>query len=49
MLVVPRTMGDFLGDFDDNHLNKLNLLLSLPAMSCRKHLERHLQKRISQA
>ena len=42
--VVPKTMGDFLRNFDEIHLSKLNLFLSLQAMSYRKHLERHLQK-----
>ncbi len=42
--VVPKTMGDFLRDYDDTNLNKTNLFLSLQAMSYRKHLERHLQK-----
>lgn len=42
--VVPRTMGDFLRDFNEIHLNKLNLFLNFQAMSYRKHLERHLQK-----
>lgn len=42
--VVPRTMGDFLRDFEESHLNKANLFLSLQAMSYRKHLERHLKK-----
>lgn len=42
--VVPKTMGDFLRNFDEINLSKLNLFLSLQAMSYRKHLERHLQK-----
>lgn len=42
--VVPRTMGDFLRDFEDDHLNKLNQFLPSQCMSYRKNLERHLKK-----
>lgn len=42
--VVPRTMGDFLRDFEDDHLNKLNQFLPQQCMSYRKNLERHLKK-----
>lgn len=42
--VVPRTMGDFLRDFEQDHLNKLNQFLPSQCMSYRKNLERHLKK-----
>jgi hypothetical protein len=42
--VVPRTMGDFLRDFEDNHLASGNQMLSKQAIGYRKHLERHLKK-----
>lgn len=42
--VSPRTMGDFLRDFEDLNLNKLNDFLPFQAQSCRKQLERMLKK-----
>lgn len=42
--VVPRTMGDFLRDFEDDHLHAGNQFLSEQAKAYRKHLERHLKK-----
>lgn len=42
--VVPRTMGDFLRDFESSHLNSLNNFLAEQSFSYRKHLERHLKK-----
>ena len=42
--VVPRTMGDFLRDFEDSHLTAMNSFLPRQAMAYRKHLERHLKK-----
>lgn len=42
--VVPKTMGDFLRDFDQKNIHSTNLFLATQAMSYRKHLERHLQK-----
>lgn len=42
--VVPRTMGDFLRDYEDDHLNKTNQFLPSQCMSYRKNLERHLKK-----
>lgn len=42
--VVPRTMGDFLRDFEDAHLHSGNQFLSEQAKAYRKHLERHLKK-----
>lgn len=42
--VVPRTMGDFLRDFEDHHLVLSNEFLAKQAKSYRKHLERHLKK-----
>lgn len=42
--IVPKTMGDFLRDFESIHLSSLNQFLSLQAMSYRKNLEQHLKK-----
>lgn len=42
--VVPKTMGDFLRDFEPTNLSALNQFLSLQAMSYRKNLEQHLKK-----
>ena len=42
--VVPRTMGDFLRDFEQEHLLLSNQFLARQAISYRKHLERHLKK-----
>lgn len=42
--VVPRTMGDFLRDFEDDHLQQGNQFLAGQAKAYRKHLERHLKK-----
>ena len=42
--VVPRTMGDFLRDFEVEHINDFNNFLSKQAKSYRKHLERYLKK-----
>jgi hypothetical protein len=37
--VAPRTMGDFLRDFDDEHLEKLNEYLAKMGHSIRSHLK----------
>ncbi len=42
--VVPKTMGDFLRDYEIDHLNKMNQFLPAQCMSYRKNLERHLKK-----
>lgn len=42
--VAPRTMGDFLRDFNEDHLLKMNGFLSAQAKSYRVQLERHLKK-----
>jgi hypothetical protein len=42
--VSPRTMGDFLRDFEKEHLNNLNGFLSRQAKSYRVQLERMLKK-----
>lgn len=42
--VAPRTMGDFLRDFEDENLEKLNRLLPIQAKSYRVQLERMLKK-----
>lgn len=42
--VVPRTMGDFLRDYEQDHINKTNIFLATQAMSYRKHLEKTLKK-----
>lgn len=41
---APRTMGDFLRDFNSSHLEKLNGFLSLQARSYRIQLEKMLKK-----
>ncbi len=42
--VSPRTMGDFLRDFEDEHLDKFNKFLNRQAKSYRVQLERMLKK-----
>lgn len=42
--VAPRTMGDFLRDFDSSHLQKLNAFLSMQAKAYRVQLELMLKK-----
>lgn len=42
--VAPRTMGDFLRDFEDKHLASLNKFLSVQAKSYRVQLEKMLKK-----
>lgn len=42
--VAPRTMGDFLRDFEPEHLNRLNLFLNTQARSYRVQLEKMLKK-----
>jgi len=42
--VAPRTMGDFLRDFKEDHLLKMNGFLSAQAKSYRVQLEKHLKK-----
>ncbi len=42
--VSPRTMGDFLRDFEEDHLNKFNSFLNRQAKSYRVQLERMLKK-----
>lgn len=42
--VAPRTMGDFLRDFEEINLNKLNEFLPLQAQLYRKQLEKMLKK-----
>ena len=42
--VSPRTMGDFLRDFEDSNLNLLSELLALQAQLYRKQLEKMLKK-----
>ena len=42
--IVPKTMGDFLRDFENIHLSSLNQFLAQQAMSYRKNLEQHLKK-----
>lgn len=42
--VAPRTMGDFLRDFEPEHLNKLNQFLADQAKSYRLQLNRMLKK-----
>lgn len=41
---APRTMGDFLRDFEDEHLQKLNIFLARQAKSYRIQLEKMLKK-----
>ena len=42
--VAPRTMGDFLRDFNDDHLLKMNSFLAAQAKSYRVQLEKLLKK-----
>lgn len=42
--VAPRTMGDFLRDFEPKNLKEMNAFLSLQAKSYRVQLEKHLKK-----
>ena len=42
--VAPRTMGDFLRDFEEQNLGDLNLFLSVQAKSYRAQLEKMLKK-----
>ena len=41
---APRTMGDFLRDFEPEHLSRMNAFLSLQAKSYRVQLEKMLKK-----
>jgi hypothetical protein len=44
--VAPRTMGDFLRDFDSAEISKMNSFLSTQAKSYRLQLEKMLKKRV---